>query len=153
LGLAIGGLVALAPAPRRLPPTRTPTARPRLPGSGLARGLLAGAVFGGQADLPLTPPGVHRESTTRAGLRRTTAALGWAVASNTQKRLAGIRKGVIVRWAFLGLAPALATLSLIATPWGPAWLAAPLWGLAGVAMGLGYPAVNLLVLELSPANE
>jgi MFS family permease len=153
LGFAIGGLVALAPALRRLLPAGTLAARPGIPVSVLARGLLAGAFFGVQAYLPLTLTSVHGYSPTEAGLPLTLAAVGWAVASNTQKRLAGIPKGVIVRWAFLGLAPALATLSLIATPWGPAWLAAPLWGLAGVAMGLGYPAVNLLVLELSPANE
>lgn len=153
LGLAIGGLVVLAPALRRLLPAGTLAARPGIPVSVLARGLLAGAFFGVQAYLPLTLTAVHGYSPTEAGLPLTLAAVGWAVASNTQKRLAGIPKGVIVRWAFLGLAPALATLSLIATPWGPAWLAAPLWGLAGVAMGLGYPAVNLLVLELSPANE
>jgi predicted MFS family arabinose efflux permease len=153
LGFAIGGVVALAPALRRLLPAGTLAARPGIPVSVLARGLLAGAFFGVQAYLPLTLTAVHGYSPTEAGLPLTVAAVGWAVASNTQKRLAGIPKGVIVRWAFLGLVPALATLSLIAAPWGPAWLAAPLWGLAGVAMGLGDSAVNLLVLELSPANE
>lgn len=74
--LGLAGVAALVPALRTLLPRGTFTARPGLPATVLARGLLAGAFFGVEAYVPLTLSAVHGFSPALSGL----TTLGFALA-------------------------------------------------------------------------
>jgi hypothetical protein len=44
-------------------------------------------------------------------------------------------------------------LLLVAPGWGVAWLALPVWAVAGVGMGLCFPSVGFLLLRQSAPGE
>jgi sugar phosphate permease len=48
---------------------------------------------------------------------------------------------------------ALAAMTLIGPNWGLAWLAGPIWFVAGMGMGLGFPSVSVLTLAYAPAGD
>ncbi|WP_189053168.1 MFS transporter [Longimycelium tulufanense] len=150
--LAVASLVLLAPALRRLLPAGTLTARPGLPVTILARGLLAGTFVAVEAYVPLTLTSVHGFSPALAGAPLTFGALGWSLAANWRGRHA-MDPPALIRRGFLVLSVALAGTVLIAPDWGWAWAALPLWGLAGAGMGLAMPAVSVRTLALSPPAE
>ncbi|MFL6140283.1 MAG: MFS transporter [Labedaea sp.] len=154
LALGAAGLAALVPALRVLLPRGTLRARPGLPVTVLARGLFAGAMFGVEAYVPLTLVAVHHQSPALAGLPLTVGALGWAAGSHWQGRRPDIPRPTLIRASYLVLAGALAAMTAVAPSWGPAWLALPLWVVAGSAMGVAYPAVSVLTLEYAaPADR
>ena len=59
----------------------------------------------------------------------------------------------LLRIGFILLTAGDAGLLLVAATWGAPWLALPLWGVAGIGMGLGYSAVSFLLLQQSGPGE
>lgn len=75
IGLIVAGVATGLPALRRLVPAGTLTARPELPATILARGLLTFAFFGADAYVTLSITAVRHRSLVVAGIAVTGAAL------------------------------------------------------------------------------
>jgi MFS family permease len=153
LWLGLAGLAALVPALRVLVPRGTFTARPGLPATVLARGVLAGAFFGVEAYVPLVLTSVHGFSPALAGVPLTVGACGWAAASNWQGRHVGIPRPVLVRFGLSTLAIGLAGTTLAGPHWSTGWLILPFWLVAGASMGLAYPSISVLGLDYAAPRD
>jgi MFS family permease len=153
LWLGLAGLAALVPAMRVLMPRGTFTARPGLPATVLMRGVLAGAFFGVEAFVPLTLTAVHGFSPAMAGVPLTVGAIGWSAASHWQGRYPDLDRTVLIRVGLLALAAALGSMALVGADWGLAWLVLPFWLVAGTAMGLSYPSINVLSLDYATPSD
>ncbi|PPK62394.1 putative MFS family arabinose efflux permease [Actinokineospora auranticolor] len=153
LWLGLAGLALLVPALGRLLPKGTLRGAPGLPRVILARGLFAGAFFSVEAFVPLTLTSVHGFSPALAGLPLTAGALGWSAASAWQGRRPEVQRTALIRVGFAVLAAGLASMVVVAAPWGWPWAAAALWAVAGVGMGLGFPSINVLALGAAPEHE
>ncbi|TDV54077.1 MFS transporter [Actinophytocola oryzae] len=151
--LGVAGLAALVPALRILMPRGTFTARPGLPATVLMRGLLAGAFFGVEAYVPLTLSSVHGFSPAMSGVPLTVGAIGWAGASHWQGRKPDLDRVRLIRLGLVALAAALACMTLVGADWGLAWLVLPFWLVAGTAMGLSYPSINVLSLDYAVPGD
>ncbi|MFD7653157.1 MFS transporter [Actinosynnema sp. NPDC059797] len=151
LNLLVGlaGLVALVPSLRVLLPKGTLTARPGLPMTILARGLLAGSFFAAEAFIPLTLTSVHGYSAIAAGIPLTMSALGWSTAAWWQSRRPDHPREAFVRRGFALSAAGIAGVTLIAPEWGPAWATPVLWAVAGAGMGLAMSSLSVLTLAAS----
>ena len=153
LGTLWLGVAALVPALRVLLPRGTFTARPGLPATVLARGVLAGAFFGVEAYVPLTLTAVHGFSPALAGLPLTVGACGWAAASHWQGRYVDIPRDRLIRLGLTTLGLGLAGMALIGPDWGLAWLVLPCWLVAGTSMGLAYPSISVLSLDYAAPRD
>jgi hypothetical protein len=153
LALAVAGAAALVAGLRPLLPAGTGRARPGLPAVVASRGLLAGAFFGLDALLPLTLTQVHGYSPTAAGVPLTAGAIGWAAAAQLQGRFPGVPRARVLRLGFVLLAVGLAATALAALPALGGWPAYGTWAVAGLGMGLGMPAVGILLLDASPEHR
>lgn len=153
LWLGLAGLAVLVPGLRQLLPKGTFTARPGLPSTVLARGLLAGAFFGVEKYVPLTLTAVHGFSPALAGIPLTVGACGWAAASHWQGRHPDIPRELLIRCGLASLGFALAGTALAGPDWGLAWLLLPFWVVAGASMGLAYPSISVLSLEYVSPRE
>ena len=153
LWLGLAGLAALVPALRVLMPRGTFTARPGLPATVLARGVLAGAFFGVEAYVPLVLTSVHGFSPALAGVPLTVGACGWAAASHWQGRHVAIPRPVLVRAGLTSLAIGLAGTALAGPHWGTGWLILPFWLVAGASMGLAYPSISVLGLDYAAPRD
>ncbi|MEC3978051.1 MFS transporter [Amycolatopsis sp. H20-H5] len=143
------GIALLAPSVRVLLPPGTLRARRGLPVTILARGLLTGTFFAAETFIPLTLSRVHGYPATASGLPLTLGALGWAGASLWQSRRPGLPRDMLVRRGFLLSAVGIGAMTLIAPTWGPAWLTAPLWTVAGAGVGLATSSLSVLTLSAS----
>lgn len=143
------GLVVLTGSVRTLLPPGALRARRGLPVTVLARGLLTGTFFATEAFVPLTLSTVHGYSVTASGLPLTVGALGWAGASMWQSRRSGIRRETLVWLGFLLSCAGIGSMALIAPAWGPAWLTAALWTVAGAGTGLATSSLSVLTLSAS----
>ena len=148
-GLAVAGVCALVLGLRPLLPTGTAALRPGLPAVVAGRGLLAGAFFGMDILLPLALTELHGYDAAAAGVPLTAGALGWATASQLQARRPRWSRVRLLRTGFLLLAAGLAATALVAVPGVGGWSAYLSWGVAGLGMGLGMPALSVLLLERS----
>lgn len=151
--VAGGALVLLVPSMRRLLPTGVFRARRGMPTLVAARGLLAGVFFTANSYLPLILTSTHRWSLAAAGIPLVVGSLGWSAASGWQGRRPDLSRPRLLRIGFGLLAAGAGGLLLIAPSWGAPWLALPLWGVAGVGMGLGFSSVSFLLLQQSGAGE
>ncbi|MEU4803608.1 MFS transporter [Actinosynnema sp. NPDC023587] len=151
VNLVIGlvGLGVLVPALAVLLPKGTLRARPGLPATILARGLLAGSFFAAEAFIPLTLTSVHGYSAIAAGIPLTVSALGWTAGSWWQSRKPDIPRATLVRWGFLLNAAGVAGVTLVAPSWGPAFLTPVLWAVAGAGMGMAMSSLSVLTLAAS----
>nr|WP_245554557.1 MFS transporter [Actinosynnema mirum] len=153
LALGAASLAVLAPSLRVLLPKGTLTARRGLPVTILARGLLAGTFFAVEAFIPLTLTTVHGYSATAAGIPLTLSAIGWSAASMWQSRRPDIPRETLVRWGFTVSATGIASVTLIAPSWGPAWLTSVLWGVAGLGVGMAMSSLSVLTLAASTDSD
>ncbi len=147
---AVIAVVALRPL---MPPTIFRAGR-GLPSVVLLRGLLFGAFFGAEVYLPYVLSQEYGLSASIAGLALSAAGVSWAAASWLQSRftdaltnLRNLRIGV----GLVGIAivAALAT-SLFALP--PSVVIVG-WAFAGAGMGLAYPRLSVMTLELSSTEN
>ena len=155
-GLAVVGLlglVAVLTAGPRLLPAGTLLARTGLPAVITLRGLASAAFFGAEAFLPLLLSQQRGLSPTMAGLVLTGAALTWTTGSWIQGRDRAPSRAALLRagTALLALGVLAAGSTLI--PAVPLIVSVLGWGAAGLGMGLVYPTLSVLMLELSPAGE
>ncbi len=150
---ALVALAVLVPAIRRLVPPGTFTARPGIAAVVAARGLLAGSFFTMSAYLPLMLTETHGWSLSAAGSPLIVGSLAWSLASAWQGRRPDLPRPRLLLWGFLGVALGVAGLLLVAPTWGIAWLALPTTALAGLGMGIGYPAISFMLLQESGAGE
>ncbi len=146
-------LVLLVGSMRRLLPAGVFRGRRGVPTVVAARGLLAGVFFAANSYLPLMLTATHRWTLTTAGIPLLVASLGWSAASGWQGRHPDLPRQRLLRIGFGLLTAGVAGLLLVAPAWGTPWLALPMWGVAGIGMGLGYSAVSFLLLQQSGAQE
>jgi MFS family permease len=149
--LLAGGLALSAPL-RRLLPEGSLTLRPGLPTVVLLRGVYSLTFFGAEAYLPLTLTKLHHGTPAIVGIPLTLAAVGWASGSWLQGRGTG-GAGQLLSWGYALVGVAVCALVVVSFEAVSLWAAAPLWGVAGFGMGLGYPAASVLTLGLSPEDE
>ena len=147
------GLVVTVFALRRLLPRGTLRARRGLPSIVLSRGMMAGAYNAAESYVPLVLTAVHGLTPSLAGLPLTIGALGWSAASAWQGRYPHLSRARLLRWAMVLVAAGIAGFALVALRQVPSWVAFPVWVLAGVGMGIGMPAVAVLVLGESPDDQ
>lgn len=151
--VAAVALLVLVPSMRRLLPRGVFRARRGIATVVACRGLLAGSFFSVNSFLPLLLTSAHGWSLTLAGVPLLVGSLGWSVASMWQGRHPDLPRAVLLRVGFVGVTIGLATMLIVATPWGPGWLALPGWVIAGLGMGIGYSSLSFLLLQQAPPGE
>jgi MFS family permease len=152
--LILAGAGLGAPLLRRLLPAGTLRARPGLPATILARGVLTFAFFGADAYVTLTITTVRQHGPALAGLAVTGSTLGWTAGSWVQARLSQ-------RWAgrrlvATGLAIVLggqAGMALVLLPGVPVAAGIAAWTAAGAGMGLAYAPISLLMMAQAPPGR
>lgn len=150
--IAVGlGLTVFAV--RRLLPCGTFRAGRGLPSVVLSRGMMAGAYNAAESYVPLILTAVHGLTPSLAGLPLTIGALGWSAASAWQGRYAHLSRSRLLRVAMAMVAVGIAGVSFVALRQVPSWVLFPAWVFAGTGMGIGMPAVSVLVLGQSPDDE
>lgn len=144
-GLAVAGLAA-----RLLLPAGTLRAVRGLPTVILLRGLIAATFASAEAFLPLLLTQHFGWSLTQAGGALSAGAVTWSLGSAVQARVqrAEARRRLLTggfALAAAGLAVAMAPLLLALPSWGV--LAG--WAVVGLGIGLSFPMLSVLLLQLS----
>ena len=150
-GLAGLALVALA-VPRLMPPG-TLRVRRGLPSVVVVRGIYTAAFFGAETYVPLALSQEKGLSLTAAGIALTGGALGWSFGSYLQGRpgLPVPRHGLLALGAGF-IAVGIGGLSLSMLPGASPWVAAPVWAVGAIGMGLAMSSTSVLVLAMSPPD-
>ena len=152
--IGLVGIGLLVRPLRRALPVGALRLAPGLPTVVLLRGVFSVAFFGAEAYLPLTLARIHHGSPTEVGIPLTLAALGWSAGSWWQGHGDHANNPLrLMRSGFALVALAVAALVTSTVTEVSLWLAVPLWATAGAGMGLGYPAISVLLLRLSPPAE
>ncbi|HEY8172616.1 MAG TPA: MFS transporter [Dehalococcoidia bacterium] len=150
----IVGLAIALPALKRLVPAGTLRAAPGVPASIAGMGLLNMAFFGADAFVPLMLTHVRGQSTLVAGLALTSGTLSWTAGSWILARSAGrIERRAAVCAGLLLVAAGIALMMLVLLDATPVALAAVAWCIAGLGMGLAYPAFSLSLLAGAAVAE
>ncbi|RDZ29676.1 MFS transporter [Lysobacter silvisoli] len=151
LALAVAALILCA---RRLLPVGSLRAARGLPTVIALRGLASAAFFGTEVFVPLLLSREHGWSPTAAGLVLTLGAVGWSTGSwyrgRPRQRYAAPQ---VLRAGLLGIALGAAAIAATLLPAAPVALGVAGWLLAGLGMGLVYPTLSVLALELSPPES
>jgi MFS family permease len=151
--VAGAALLLLVPSVRWLLPAGVFRGRRGVPAVVAARGLLAGVFFTTSSYLPLMLTSTHHWALAAAGLPLVVGSLGWSAAAAWQGHHPDLPRSRLLRAGFALLTAGTAGLLLVAPAWGAPWLAVPLWGVAGIGMGLGMSSVSFLLLQQSSASE
>ncbi|MDM4722321.1 MFS transporter [Micromonospora sp. WMMA1363] len=158
-GLAAGALVGsalaglLVSAPRLLPAGFLRAARGLPTVIGL-RGLASAAFVAAEVVIPLMLTRERGLSPTAAGMVLTVGAVFWSTGSWAQGRIPTPRSRAMLPRA--GLTCVTAGTVVVASalvPAVPVWVAVLGWAGAGLGMGLLYPSLSVLTLELSNPGE
>ncbi|ATO15777.1 MFS transporter [Micromonospora sp. WMMA2032] len=151
VGAALAGL--LVSVPRLLPAGFLRAARGLPTVIGL-RGLASAAFAGAEVVIPLMLSRERGFSPTGAGLVLTVGALSWSVGSWIQGRIPAPRSAASLPRAGLAcIAVGTAGVTLALLPGVPVAPAVLAWSVAGLGMGLLYPSLSVLTLELSAPAE
>ena len=162
--LFAAGLVAAFIAARWLLPRGTLAAARGLPSVILLRGFIAAAFASAEAFLPLllthhfgwslkqAPPG---SVTLHARLQGAAGAVTWSIGSALQARVQGDaarRRLLLTGFAVAagGLAVVMAPLAVAALP---SWTVLVGWVGVGLGIGLSFPMLSVLLLQLSPLEQ
>lgn len=149
--LAIG-LVVLAVALPRLLPAGTLRAARGLPAVVGLRGLACGAFLAAEVMVPLMLIEERGMSPFTAGLAISGGAVTWAFASWLQGREVFGRSTNL--WlGSVALSAGIVAMGALTFPAVPVLMAYPAWVAAGFGMGLIYPTLSVLTLELSAPGE
>jgi MFS family permease len=147
---AVGGVIGAFAFVRLVPPG-TVTAARGYPTAILLRGVLTFAFFAVDVYVPLLLQEVRGWTPLGAGIAVTAATISWTAGSWTQARLSSrYPHEDFVKVGFPVVALGIAGLGLILLAEVPAWLAVPIFGLAGYGMGLTYAQFALIVLRDVP---
>ena len=160
-GISVAPLVLIAagvaigvPAFARLTPPGTVRSATGLPTAILLRGFLTFAFFCADAYVPLVVQGWRHESAFLAGLALMAATLTWTAGSWVNaRRIERLGPGRFLRVGFAVVAVGVLAFLAILAPGVPAWLAIPIWGVAGFGMGLSYSTPSLVVLREAAQHE
>ena len=158
--VAAVGLVLALPALNTLLPPRTFALRRGMPSAIALRGLLAFGFFGTEALIPLGLSTQRGLAPSLVGIALTAGALAWVLGSWIQDRAEALAAGSLTARALrsaaglvlivVGVASVAAVvLNLEAS----VVLAAIAWAVAGLGMGLAYPATTLTALGLAALGE
>jgi MFS family permease len=154
IALIAAGIAIGVPAFARLTPIGTIRSATGLPTAILLRGFLTFAFFCADAYVPLVVQGWRHEPALLAGLAYMAATLTWTGGSWINAR--GIERlgpGRFLRSGFVVIMVGIVAFLAILSPDVPAWLAVPIWGVAGFGMGLSYSTPSLIVLKEAPQHE
>jgi MFS family permease len=125
-----------------------------LPAVVSVRALVSGAFTGAEVLLPLLLVHERHLSPGGAGLILTVGALGWSGASWVRGRnLLHLSHTGYVRLGGGLLALGMVGAAVLVLPGIPAWVGMAFWVLSGSGMGLVYPTLSVLTLELAPPHE
>ena len=152
IALAIGGLALCVP---RLLPVGVLRAARGLPTVIALRGLAAAAFVGAEVFIPLLLARERHLAPAVAGAALAAGAVSWSLGSWLQGRVRKPasratlpRVGLLLMAAGIGCAAPL----LLATE-VPVVLGIVAWAVAGLGIGLAYPSISVLTLELSAPLE
>ena len=154
LVLTVAGLVAAIPAIARLAPVGTLRLARGLPAAVVMRGVLAFTFFAVDAYVALTMVEVRGETALQAGITLTAGTIFWTAGSWIQARYQ--RRWDLDRFIRAGLfivIIGLTLFTLVLSPAVPSWMSVPLFGLAGLGMGMAYAPTTLLILREAPPAE
>ena len=151
--LGTASLVAVAVAGPRLLPAGTLLARTGLPAVIALRGLAAAAFFTAEAFVPLLLSRERGLTPTGAGLVLTVAALTWSAGSWIQGRDRAPARAVLLRAGTASLAVGVLAAGATVLPAVPLAVGVLGWAAAGLGMGLTYPTLSVLTLELAAPTE
>ncbi|MEV2237752.1 MFS transporter [Micromonospora sp. NPDC049891] len=151
VGLALVGLLISVP---RLLPAGFLRAGRGLPTVVGLRGLASAAFVGAEVVIPLMLSRERGFSPTAAGLVLTTGALSWSLGSWLQGRIRAPRsRGTLPRAGLTCITVGTAVVGGWVVPAVPVWVGILGWAVAGLGMGLLYPSLSALTLELSAPGE
>ncbi|BCJ59403.1 MFS transporter [Micromonospora endophytica] len=151
VGLALVGLLICAP---RLLPAGFLRAGRGLPTVVGLRGLAAGAFVAAEVVIPLMLSRERGFSPTAAGLVLTTGALAWSLGSWVQGRIRAPRsRATLPRAGLTCITVGTVVVGCTVAPAVPVWVGVLGWAVAGLGMGLLYPSLSVLTLELSRPGE
>lgn len=149
--IALAMALAVIAIQRLLPPG-TLSLRVGLPAAVLARGLVAGAFFGGEAFVPLLLVSGLRISPSKAGLALASASITWAAGSWLPGRFRAPARSAVL--GCLLVACGLAVTAAASSADGSAYAVAIAgWAIAGLGMGLALTSVNLIALSLAATGR
>ncbi|NUO75015.1 MAG: MFS transporter [Lysobacter sp.] len=151
LALAAAGLVLCA---LRLLPAGTLRAARGLPTVIALRGIASAAFFGTEVFLPLLLSHERDWSPTAAGLALTLGAIGWSTGSWYRGR--PVQRYAPPRLLQAGMsliAIGIAAIAALLAPSVPTAIGVSGWVLAGLGMGMVFPSLSVLTLELSPPAQ
>lgn len=152
--LIAAATVAVAVCAWRLLPAGVLVARRGLPAVIALRGIAAAAFFSTEVFVPLMLSRERGLSPVWAGLALTVGALGWSAGSWYQGTMS--RKGPrpsVLRLGMTLIGGGVATVAATAWAHVPAAVGIAGWTIAGLGMGLAYPILAALALDLSAPGE
>jgi hypothetical protein len=155
LVIAAGALV-LAIALRRLLPAGTARLESAVGVPVALRGIIAGALFGVEAVIPLMMTTQHGLGALRAAIPLACAGLPCAIAAWWMGRSGNDsigRRVTMARTGFVLLSVATASFIWLSRPSSPSWPMGPFWAIAGLGLGLVLPSMNVLALERTTDAE
>ncbi len=144
---AVVAVIAMAWGLPVLVPRGTFRLRPGVPATVAMRGLMAGAMFGADAFIPLVMTVQHHWSPAVAGLPLVGGAVAWSSGSWWQGRDAmnGRRPGLVAA-GFGCITLALLVAAVASVPQVPGGLMYLAWLIAGTGAGLGMSSIGVLML-------
>ncbi|SBV28867.1 Major Facilitator Superfamily protein [Micromonospora krabiensis] len=149
--VAVAGLLVCAP---RLLPAGFLRSAHGLPTVIGLRGLASGAFVGAEVVIPLMLSRERGFTPTAAGLVLTVGALSWSVGSWIQGRIPQpASRATLPRTGLTLITAGIATVAATVAPGVPVAVGVLGWALAGLGMGLLYPSLSVLTLELSAPGE
>ncbi len=153
-GLVAIGLVLGVPALWNLLPAGTFRAQGPLPAAVLSRGILTFAFFAADVFVPLTVTTIRGESVVLSALALTGGTIAWTTGAWIQERTV-FRVGTapLVRNGFLLIAIGIAGMGVVLAGAVPAWLCVPVWGVAGLGIGMAYSSISLTVMRHAPSGS
>lgn len=150
--LVVAGLAVLAVALPRLLPAGTLRAARGLPTVIALRGLAAGAFFAAEVFVPLMLVRERGLNAAEAGFALTGGSLAWSLGSWIQGRRPHARAATIRLGAAL-IAGGICVTALAVIPQAPVLVVFAGWIVAGLGIGMVFPTLSVLVLELSAPGE
>ncbi len=149
--VAIAGVAIVAGGLSGLLPPGWWRLAPGVPGAVTLRGLLAAALFGLDALIPLSLQAQHHFAPLTSGIPLTCGALGWTAGAWVQgrDRWSVTQRFALAQAGFLLLALAAGATALVVQPWAWGWAATATQTLAGCGMGIGTTGISVLVLRFT----
>ncbi|MFK3982619.1 MFS transporter [Micromonospora sp. NPDC050397] len=150
--VALGGLGVCVP---RLLPAGVLRAARGLPTVIALRGLAAAAFVGAEVFIPLLLSRERQLAPALAGAALAAGAVSWSLGSWLQGRVRQpASRATLPRVGLLLMAAGIAAAApLMLTQSVPVVLGIAAWAVAGLGIGLAYPSISVLTLELSAPQE